>query len=198
MHTEILAISRHLSFAKPENSEGQNRKSITKSRGVSWQNKSTSKPTSLQTKWRFIVSSPAALSMKQSEGLLHITKGMINASLRKKCGVPSTEGGELHRTVGFSCLWLVPCFTGLCSCPSLTWALQWGGNSCWEVAFREELCNLHQSPTLTAVGLCWCSTPVSANQGKSLVHFLLFHEERKWIFVVVIGWCNCFVINSSK
>lgn len=178
MHTEILAISRHLSFAKPENSEGQNRKSITKSRGVSWQNKSTSKPTSLQTKWRFIVSSPAALSMKQSEGLLHITKGMINASLRKKCGVPSTEGGELHRTVGFSCLWLVPCFTGLCSCPSLTWALQWGSNSCWEMTL--------QSPTLTSNWIVLVQHTCLCKPGKVPCSFLAISWRKK------VDFCCCY------
>lgn len=131
MHTEMLAVTRYLGFTKPENSKGQNRKSIPKSRGVFWQSQSTSKPISLQNKWRFIVSSPAALSM-QSEGFLRITKGIINASLREKCGVPSIGGGE-----GESGLLVPPIgsmFQHVLLLPFVTWELQWGGRSCWEMA----------------------------------------------------------------
>lgn len=178
MHTEMLAVTRYLGFTKPENSKGQNRKSIPKSRGVFWQSQSTSKPTSLQNMWRFIASSPAALSMQQSEGLLRITKGMINASLREKCGVPSIGGGELPRTVGFSCLPLVPCFSKFCSCPSSL-------GSCsevvalvgrWHSGRNFAICISLQ--LWQAVGLCWCSIAIFASQGKSLDCFLLFQEER--------------------
>lgn len=195
MHTEMLAVTRYLGFTKPENSKGQNRKSIPKSRGVFWQSQSTSKPTSLQNMWRFIASSPAALSMQQSEGLLRITKGMINASLREKCGVPSIGGGELPQTVGFSCLPLVPCFSTFCSCP-------FSLGSCSEVVALvgrwhwEELCNLHQSPTLTSSWFVLVQHCRLCKPGQ--VPWLFPAVSWRKIFAVVIGWYNCFVINSSR